>query len=250
MKIGDMVGRKKYGKDILFEIYRIENNIAYLRGVEIRLIADARLDDLEPMELIEITQPDLERSILKRNENMIKGKVLHLDGDSRYLGMCLKKYADLGIKADGYYIRELDVANNIEDLLEKHHPNILVITGHDALMQNSDQRNLDSYTHSRNYIEAIRAARNYEPDKDTLIIFAGGCQSYYEALIAAGANFASSPKRVNIHALDPVYIVGQVASESVKNYVNIEEIIQYTTNKDSGIGGIDTKGVSRKIYPV
>ena len=56
MKIGDYVVRKKYNRDILFEIFDIKDNIYYLRGVELRLIADSELDDLELSEV----QPQLE----------------------------------------------------------------------------------------------------------------------------------------------------------------------------------------------
>ncbi len=31
---------------------------------------------------------------------------------------------------------------------------------------------------------------------DELVIFAGACQSHYEEIIKAGANFASSPHRI------------------------------------------------------
>ena len=47
MNIGDLVVRKKYQRDIVFEIYRIEKDLAYLKGVEVRLVADSPLDDLE-----------------------------------------------------------------------------------------------------------------------------------------------------------------------------------------------------------
>ena len=47
MKIGDYVVRKKYNKDIIFEIFDIQGDIYYLRGVELRLIADSDIDDLE-----------------------------------------------------------------------------------------------------------------------------------------------------------------------------------------------------------
>ena len=87
-------------------------------------------------------------------------------------------------------------------------------------------------------------------DKDALIIIAGACQSYYEMLLVSGANFASSPKRLNIHALDPVYIASLTASENVKNYVDIEKIIDKTSHKQGGMGGIDTKGVARRIFPI
>ena len=68
-------------------------------------------------------------------------------------------------------------------------------------------------------------------------------------LLASGANFASSPSRKNIHALDPVFVVSQIANASVKNYVDLEKIVAKTSNKHLGVGGIDTRGVARKIYP-
>ena len=47
MKIGDIVCRKKYHQDIIFEVIDIQENICYLRGIEYRLIADSEIDDLE-----------------------------------------------------------------------------------------------------------------------------------------------------------------------------------------------------------
>ena len=47
MNIGDIVCRKKYNKDIFFEIVDIKNNNYILRGIEYRLIADSEADDLE-----------------------------------------------------------------------------------------------------------------------------------------------------------------------------------------------------------
>ena len=180
---------------------------------------------------------------------MIRGKVLHLDGDEKYLNMCQKKYQQLRIRADCYYMKEEQMKEQVYDLLEKHKPQILVITGHDALRKNKDKSDINNYQHSRDFMETIQNARKYEDDKDALIIIAGACQSYYEMLLASGANFASSPKRINIHALDPVYIASLIANESVRNYVDVEDIINHTTHKQNGIGGIDTKGVARKIYP-
>lgn len=245
MNIGDYVVRKKYNKDILFEIFDIQENIYYLRGVELRLIADSEIDDLE---LSEVQQHEEDTFSIERVP-MIKGKVLHLDGDEKYLNMCQKKYKELGIRADCYYMKESEMSEYVEELLKKHKPHILVITGHDALRKNRDRKELDNYQHSYDYAQTIRKARLYEDDKDALIIIAGACQSYYEMLLASGANFASSPKRINIHALDPVYVASLVANESVKNYCDIEDIISKTSHKQNGMGGIDTKGVARKIYP-
>ena len=43
MKIGDIVSRKKYHQDIIFEVIDIQENICYLRGIEYRLIADMKM---------------------------------------------------------------------------------------------------------------------------------------------------------------------------------------------------------------
>lgn len=244
MKIGDIVCRKKYNKDIYFEIIDIKEDIYYLRGIEYRLIADSDRDDLELVNL-QKTVEDVEIS----QEKSLKGTVLHLDGDQEYLEMCMKKYKEYGITAYGYSFKEEDIKNRIIPLLEKHKPNLVVITGHDALKKNGHRKNANDYLHSKDFVEAIKKAREYESDKDTLIIFAGACQSYYELLLASGANFASSPSRKNIHALDPVIVSSQVVSANIKQYVDLENIINKTSFKQKGIGGIDTRGVARNLYP-
>ena len=94
----------------------------------------------------------------------------------------------------------------------------------------------------------MKLARIYQPDKDALVIFAGACQSYYEALIESGANFASSPKGLSINVLDPVYIAISVAKSHVGSYIDIEETLKKTVSKGVGLGGIDTRGVARRLY--
>lgn len=244
MKIGDIVCRKKYNKDIYFEIIDIQDDVYYLRGIEYRLIADSDYDDLELANL-----PKDNEDVKISQEKSLKGTVLHIDGDPEYLKMCMKKYKDYGITAYGYTFKEEDMKDHIIPLLEKHKPNLLVITGHDALKKNGQRKNENDYLHSKDFVAAIKKAREYEADKDTLIIFAGACQSYYELLLASGANFASSPSRKNIHALDPVIISSQVASANIKQYVDLEKIINKTSFKQNGIGGIDTRGVARNLYP-
>ena len=46
MKIGDIVCRKKYGKDICFKITDIQDDVYYLTGIEYRLVADSDESDL------------------------------------------------------------------------------------------------------------------------------------------------------------------------------------------------------------
>ena len=47
MKIGDLVTRNSYNNDLLFVITSIQDNTCYLKGVNIRLIADAPMEDLK-----------------------------------------------------------------------------------------------------------------------------------------------------------------------------------------------------------
>lgn len=239
MKIGDYVVRKKYNKDIVFQIYAIKENLYYLKGVEYRLLADAFEEDLEVVDLYRVKQT----FDFQLNQGVLKGKILHLDGDETYLKICEEQYERLNARSVCLHIKQKDMATCIQDLLYKYQPDLLVITGHDALNEEGD------YSHSSEFVACVKQARLYEKNKDQLIIFAGACQSDYERLIAAGANFASSPKRVNIHALDPVNLMSQISSVSVKEYIDLEAITKYTTCKMDGIGGIDTKGVARSIYP-
>ena len=46
LKIGDLVSRNSYNNDVLFRIVSINNDIAILSGVNVRLEADSLLSDL------------------------------------------------------------------------------------------------------------------------------------------------------------------------------------------------------------
>jgi len=64
-----------------------------------------------------------------------------------------------------------------------------------------------------------------------MCIFAGACQSYFEAIMQAGANFASSPGRININALDPAIVSEKVALTNKDNYVTPEEVSKLTISE-------------------
>ncbi|HAZ37460.1 MAG TPA: sporulation peptidase YabG, partial [Clostridiaceae bacterium] len=100
------------------------------------------------------------------------------------------------------------------------------------------------------FIEAVKKAREYEKSYDDLIIFAGACQSFYEALIDSGANYASSPGRVLIHAMDPVLVCEKVAFSSIGKLVSPQEIMENTITGSKGIGGLETRGKYRELSPV
>lgn len=244
MKIGDLVTRKKYNHDVVFKITKIENNIAFLCGENIRLKADAKVSDLV-IYTNEVNQDNEEVLEMVRNSKLINGCVLHLDGDEYYLKKCLDVYKKYDIPAIGYFMNEELMPKKITELLIQHKPDILVITGHDNFkIENSKE----VFENSKYFISAVKKARIYQPSKDSLVIFAGACQSYYEALIESGANFASSPSRKNINVLDPVYIAISVARSHVNSFVDVETTLKKTISKGVGLGGIDTRGVARKLY--
>lgn len=245
MKVGDYVTRKKYNHDIVFQIVNIDGENVYLHGNSYRLFADTTLDDLEIFETAN-TSRDFD-FVLKQEANIIKGKILHIDGDKNYLRTCMEFYKEHQTPVVGCYLQESKMKDNILSLLNKHHPDILIITGHDSYSLKRERNTTNGYQNSHYFIETVKIARTYQPNKDALIIIAGACQSDYEGLIKSGANFASSPNKVNIHALDPACVAISIANTHVNQYVEVEKVLQETISK-KGLGGIDSKGVARKIY--
>ena len=180
----------------------------------------------------------------------IPGKVLQIDGDKEYLKICLDVYTELGIPAVGVAIPEANQYKEVRALLEKHKPDILVITGHDAITsKKGNLKDINNYRNSYNFIKCVREARKWQPDFDALVIFAGACQSNYEQIIRSGANYASSPGRIMIHALDPVFIVEKIACSRIDMVVPIEEVIEQTITGYKGIGGSETRGKFRWAMP-
>ena len=255
-KIGDLVTRKSYDNDIVFRIVELNEKIAYLKGLNVRLCADSSMDDLKLVENAKIDDNDVIDRIsttisLDRNEYFyMPGKVLHFDGDAEYLERCMKFYKKLKIMAYGVNLREDEVPLEIGKYLQDLNPDIVVITGHDVYYKKSGEINdIDSYKNSKNFVSSVKAAREYEKSHDKLIIIAGACQSDYEELIKAGANFASSPKRVNLHALDPAIIASSIALSDKSKPIDLISIIGKTKYKEEGIGGIITNGTMYTGYP-
>lgn len=257
-KIGDLVTRNSYNNDTVFTIIDIKDNVYYLKGINIRLYADSEMDDLkeyDDKDDIEEEKPFLDRlkekSDLNRNDYFyLPGKILHIDGDSDYLNRCLKYYDDINIAAMGVQETEEEIPYKIKDLLEEYNPNIVVITGHDAYYKRKGNiDDLNSYKNSHNFVEAIKEARKFETSHEKLIIIAGACQSDYEQLIKAGANFASSPKRINIHALDPAIVASKMSLSDITQDIDLKGILEHTKYGKDGIGGIKTKGTMYVGYP-
>lgn len=253
-KIGDIVTRNSYNNDTLFKITKIKEEIYYLTGINVRLCADSVKEDLKLTDNVERDEEFLEKikpKELDRNDYFyLPGKILHIDGDKEYLDRCLKYYNDFNIMAAGILLKESNIPDKINELLNEYNPDIVVITGHDAyLKKRNDLSNIDCYKNSIYFKKAIEEARKFEKSHEKLVIIAGGCQSNYEELIKAGANFASSPKRVNIHALDPAIVATKMSLSDIANDIDIKDILENTKYGSSGIGGIITKGTMHIGYP-
>jgi spore coat assembly protein len=178
------------------------------------------------------------------------GRVLHIDGDASYLKKCMDLYERVGVPVFGVHCSEKEMPVKINGLLDFYRPDILVITGHDAYSKSKGTvEDLNAYRHSKHFVQTVREARRKIPHLDQLVIFAGACQSHFESLIQAGANFASSPARVNIHALDPVYIVSKVSFTPFMDRINVWDVLKNTLTGEKGLGGIETKGVLRNGMP-
>ncbi|UAL52370.1 MULTISPECIES: sporulation peptidase YabG [Metabacillus] len=284
IKIGDIVARKSYKYDVLFRVIDLKQAedgtwAAILYGEEVRLIADALCDDLAVIGDRERNKRKVhEKEMLEQSLYLLKqdyrllqekreygatasyshneeffhlpGKVLHLDGDPLYLQKCLTLYERVGVPVFGVHVKETEMQEVVTDLIEEYRPNILVITGHDSYSKHKGSINdLNAYRHSKHFVQTVRNARKAVPHLDQLVIFAGACQSHFESLISAGANFASSPSRVNIHALDPVYIVAKISFTPFMERINVWDVLRNTLTREKGLGGVETKGVLRTGMP-
>lgn len=285
MDIGDIVVRKSYDKDITFKVIDIREEkgkkIYILKGINIRIIADSPEEDLERTDSEEAGKKDevFNRKVKESIKNILTtrsdavevmsgltlknkelknkdlyfgrpGKVLHIDGDSQYLEICMKTYKRVGIDVVGKVVSEKEQPLKVVDLVKEFKPDIVVITGHDGMLKDTkDYMDLNNYKNSKYFVESVSELRNYERGYDELVIFAGACQSCYEAILGAGANFASSPNRVLIHCLDPVFVCEKVSYTNIEKIVSIEEVIENTITGTKGIGGLQTRGKYREGFP-
>ncbi len=286
MVIGDIVTRNSYNHDIEFVVDGISDHLILLSGLHYRLLADAPLEDLrlcttkkeyvtspkdttDETTLISATTKDFFHNLLDwRNDlssipipvheyesTLLSNKscfvkILHIDANERYLKKCLSEYKRLKVPVIGITMKEEKQAMCIQGTLDKYHPNILVITGHDSMQKTPYvPSDMNSYLNSKYFAESIKIARTYNRNYDDLVIIAGGCYSHYEALIKAGANFASSPNRSLINVLEPVSIACTIASTSVQTTLTMDYIIANAPTKVSGFGGIETRGQCRELKP-
>ena len=251
IQIGDAVTRTSHNNDVIFKVIKIEGNIAYLKGMDVRLYADSPLEDLVKTEHREEKMPEVNILTGDRDEYFyLPGKILHIDGDQDYLDKSLAFYKSAGVLAVGKRIPESEVPQKIDSLLKEIKPDILVITGHDAFYGKlANSSDISKYKNSKYFMKSVLKARDYEKSHEKLVIIAGACQSDYEDITKSGANFASSPKRVNIHALDPAIIAVNIALTDKNKRLDIKELLNKTKYGKNGIGGLVGNGMMYVGYP-
>ena len=198
IKKGDIVGRKSYGKDVIFIVKNIikpknGEEIAILKGMIERVEADSKISDLELISREEINKAikkmeEKEKQkeatsnyqiglITKNNRNkekIVTGKILHLDGDRKYSQKSYAYYKKLGLNAVVKNIPEYRQPKVVYNLLEIYNPDILVITGHDGMIKRGTRYNdIYNYRNSRHFIETVKEARRYDKkNQKNLVIFA------------------------------------------------------------------------------
>ena len=171
------------------------------------------------------------------------GRILHLDGDKRYSEKSNRYYKKAGLDAIVKYVPERKQPIIVKDLLLKYEPDILVVTGHDSMLkQKKNYSNINNYRNSKYFIQTVLEARRLFPSSTDLTIIAGACQSFFEAIIAAGANFASSPARILIDFRDPLIIASRIAQTSNNKFITIDDLIYDLRDGKSGINGIGSMG--------
>ena len=179
---------------------------------------------------------------IKIRKKAKKGKILHLDGDRKYSEKSYKFYKKLGLNFVVRNIPEYKQPFIIQNFLATYNPDILVITGHDSMLKkNRGFNNINNYKNSKYFIETVKQARKYHKG-DELSIFAGACQSYYEGIIMAGANFASSPGRILIDFKDPLIIASIIANTDKKKFITIDDVENKLKDGRKGVGGIGSFG--------
>lgn len=270
VKKGDIVARKSYGKDIIFYVKRIiktsKEDVVILCGLLKRIEADSSIEDLEIVEykniknILKEENKKIKERIKKKKQQyqigiiqleekrigrkIVTGKILHLDGDKRYSQKSYYYYKKLGLNAIVKNIPEYKQSKVVYQLLKIYNPDILVITGHDGMIKRGTNYNdIYNYRNSRHFINTVKEARRYDKEnKKETVIFAGACQSYFEAIILAGANFASSPSRILIDFVDPMIVAEKVATTEKYRYITIDDIANELRDGKKGVGGIGANG--------
>lgn len=191
IKKGDIVGRISYGKDILFIVDKIitipkTEKLVILKGLNCRIEADSYISDLELIDKADVNKEiklykedinkrinEVKSEVNPKRQKVYTGKILHLDGDRKYAEKSARYYNKIGLNGIVKNIPENRQSSVILSLLNKYNPDILIITGHDAMLKNgSNYSNIYNYRNSRHFINTVKEARKWGKTSDKLVIFA------------------------------------------------------------------------------
>lgn len=147
IKKGDVVSRNSYKNDIMFYVKKIMKltdgrKIAILKGIDVRVEADAPVEDLQIVSKEEQMRREKEfeekiicrvkinetEKVNRRKEIIHTGRILHLDGDKRYSEKSIMYYRKMGLNATVKNISENKQPKVVYKLLTIYNPEILVIT--------------------------------------------------------------------------------------------------------------------------
>lgn len=268
VKKGDIVARRSYGCDILFSVENIIKStngikIVILKGITVRILADAYVEDLvildekqldDSLRSLDIKIEDRINRLIKlgkktlqnkeRNINYVgAGTILHLDGDKLYSEKSARYYKKMGLKAIVKNVPENKQYLVVKDYINKYTPDVLVLTGHDGMIKTGTKYgDLSNYRNSKYFAQAVVEARKVIPTSNKLAIFAGACQSFFEIIMASGANFASSPGRILIDFMDPLIVAEKIATTERSKFVTINDIVNDLRDGKKSIGGSGVMG--------
>ncbi len=251
-EVNDLVQLNNENSNIVFKIININDSEVILKGYIYRIQIKSNLNDLKLASQIDVEKENellnksFRRTIKVRNKinsKVIFGTILHIDSDKEFLKNCMDLYKEMKIHAWGVLLKESNIKKYIKKILTEINPDIIVLTGHDYY-NGKDITNINNYENSTNYIDTVKLIRQIY-DKDAVTIIAGACCSHFEALIANGANFASSPKRIHVHTYDPAIIAIKCATTSYNQTIDFNNVMKYIENGKDAYGGIETKGKMR-----
>ena len=116
------------------------------------------------------------------------------------------------------------------------------------IKKGTNYNDIYNYRNSRHFINTVNMARRWNnPKSRNLAIFAGACQSFYEAIMSAGANFASSPARIMIDFVDPLIVAERIATTDSTRYLTIKDIEDELRDGRAGIDGVGAMGKKNNI---
>ena len=164
MEISSYVIHKEDTKKIIYVVEKIFEDKVYISGLNYRIRRIVKPEDLilATEKQIEEENKQTEEYYLsvanithRNNKSYLLGRVLHIDGDKKYLDKCLELYKAIGVYANGYETDEKSMALKVKDLLLALNPEYFAITGHDVY-NNKGTKDLNNYTNTTNYIEAVK----------------------------------------------------------------------------------------------